>query len=160
MYYLYGTKPDELVEAKDTDFAIKKIKMIELYPENQAEPKPFRLDEHGYPVRQENYIDFPGYRDNRFYEIDESLIDKAFVPLYEALAAEKENIIQSYKESRRFREDACKEVAANMSYIDTGYYLYKNMRSKDINKYPDLGKFYSSFLKSSYDDYVKKYGSK
>lgn len=78
----------------------------------------------------------------------------------EALAAEKENIIQSYKESRRFREDACKEVAANMSYIDTGYYLYKNMRSKDINKYPDLGKFYSSFLKSSYDDYVKKYGSK
>ena len=29
----------------------------------------------------------------------------------EALAAEKENIIQSYKESRRFREDACKEVA-------------------------------------------------
>ena len=91
MYYLYGTDPNEPIEAKDIDFAVKKIKMIELYPENQAEPKPFKLDERGYPIEQENYIDFRGYRENRFYKIDESLIDKAFVPLYEGTAQRKEN---------------------------------------------------------------------
>lgn len=83
MFYLYGTKSDKIIEAKDIDFAIKKIKMTELYPENQATPKPFKVEGDGFPTKHDNYIDYPDFREIEFHDLDESLVDRSFVPLYE-----------------------------------------------------------------------------
>lgn len=83
MFYLYGTKSDKIIEAKDIDFAIKKIKMTELYPENQATPKPFKVEVDGFPTKHDNYIDYPDFREIEFHDLDESLVDRSFVPLYE-----------------------------------------------------------------------------
>ena len=65
----------------------------------------------------------------------------------------EEDAINSYKNSERFREDACKEVASNICYINTDYYLYKYMRSTDLNEYPDLKTFYDSYLKRGWKLY-------
>lgn len=91
MFYLYGKEPHNIIEAKNIEYAIKKIKMAELYPENQAIPSPFKKDEDGYAIKKKNYIDYSDFGRIEFHKIDESLIDKAFVPLYEGVTEHKEN---------------------------------------------------------------------
>ncbi len=67
----------------------------------------------------------------------------------------REEAVESYKKTEQFREEACKEVALNIRYTNTEYYLYKYIRSTDLNEYSELNTFYNSFLKRGWNQYKK-----
>lgn len=67
----------------------------------------------------------------------------------------REEAVESYKKTDKFREDACKEVALNIRYTSTEYYLYKYMRSIDLDEYSELNTFYNSFLNKGWNQYKK-----
>lgn len=75
------------------------------------------------------------------------------------LEAEKEDIkkkaVADYKASSEFREDACREVAENISKLDTLHYLNKYIKSSTVNDYPALKTFYKDFIKSGDEQYKK-----
>ena len=75
----------------------------------------------------------------------------------EALVVEREKIaekaILKYKNSEQFIEDSCKEVAENISKLEYLFYLNKYIKSKDINRYEQLKKFYKEFIKYGADQY-------
>lgn len=75
------------------------------------------------------------------------------------LEAEKEDIkkkaVADYKASSEFREDACREVAENISKLDTLHYLNKYIKSSTVNDYPALKTFYKDFIKSGDEEYKK-----
>lgn len=75
----------------------------------------------------------------------------------EALFAEREKIgiqaIYDYKNSSQFIEDSCKEVAENIIKIEHLFYLNKYIKSKDINRYEQVKRFYKDFIKSGAEQY-------
>lgn len=76
------------------------------------------------------------------------------------LEAEEENIkkkaVADYKASSEFREDACKEVAENISQLGTLHYLNRYIKSSAVNEYPALKTFYKDFIKRGDEQYKLK----
>lgn len=64
--------------------------------------------------------------------------------------------VLTYVNSKKYREDACKLVASNISNLDVCYYLYIYTKSKDIEKYKQIKAFYYDYLKSGYQQYLDK----
>ena len=79
--------------------------------------------------------------------------DKFLKDAYGKRTKIEEEAIKNYKNTDRFREDACIEVASNIRYTKTDYFLYKYMRSTDLNEYSELKEFYDSFLKRGWKKY-------
>lgn len=65
------------------------------------------------------------------------------------------NAIASYKHSDSYREDACKLVASNIGRTDCLHYMYIYIKSDDINRYPEVKRFYTDFLKRGHKQYKK-----
>lgn len=65
------------------------------------------------------------------------------------------NAISSYKQSDSYREDACKLVASNICKVDYLQYMYTYIKSDDINRYPEVKRFYNDFLKRGHEEYKK-----
>ena len=66
----------------------------------------------------------------------------------------QDEAIAKYKRTLQFKQDACKEVAENISYTNTEYYLFKNIKKSDVKRY-NLEEFYQ-FLKSGAEQYEKR----
>ena len=69
----------------------------------------------------------------------------------------EQEAILAYKGSSSYREDACKLVASNISKIDFLHYMYIYIKSDDIEKYPEIKRFYNDFLKRGYEQYKRNY---